>query len=41
MWDGKKSKAFNIFYDAMEIVEERNQDEDKTSLELWKDARSM
>ena len=40
MWDGKKSKAFNIFYDAIEIVEERNQDEDKTPLELWKDALS-
>ena len=40
MWDGKKSTEFNIFYDAIEIVEERNQDEDKTPLELWKDALS-
>ena len=40
MWDGKKSTAFNIFYDAIEIVERRNQDEDKTPLELWKDALS-
>jgi small subunit ribosomal protein S7 len=40
MWDGKKSTAFNIFYDAMVIVEERNQDEEKTPLELWKDALS-
>ena len=40
MWDGKKSTSFNIFYDAIEIVEERNQDEDKTPLELWKDALS-
>ena len=40
MWDGKKSTAFKIFYDAIEIVEERNQDEDKTPLELWKDALS-
>ena len=40
MWDGKKSTAFNIFYDAIEIVEGRNQDEDKTPLELWKDALS-
>ena len=40
MWDGKKSTAFNIFYDAMTIVEERNQDEEKTPLELWKDALS-
>jgi small subunit ribosomal protein S7 len=40
MWDGKKSAAFKIFYDAMDIVEERNQDEEKTALELWKDALS-
>ena len=40
MWDGKKSVAFKIFYDAMDIVEERNQDEAKTALELWKDALS-
>ena len=40
MLDGKKSTAFNIFYDAMEIVEQRNQDEEKTPLELWKDALS-
>ena len=40
MLDGKKSTAFNIFYDAMEIVEKRNQDEEKTPLELWKDALS-
>ena len=40
MWDGKKSVAFKIFYDAMDIVDERNQDEEKTALELWKDALS-
>ena len=40
MWDGKKSTAFKIFYDAIQIVEDRNQDEDKTPLELWKDALS-
>ena len=40
MWDGKKSVAFKIFYDAMAIVEERNQDEEKTALQLWKDALS-
>ena len=40
MWDGKKSIAFSIFYDAIEIVGERNQDEEKTPLEVWKDARS-
>ncbi|REJ61282.1 MAG: 30S ribosomal protein S7 [Bacteroidetes bacterium] len=40
MWDGKKSVAFKIFYDAMDIVEERNQDEEKTAIELWKEALS-
>ncbi|SDX11331.1 SSU ribosomal protein S7P [Lutibacter oricola] len=38
MWDGKKSVAFKVFYDALAIVEEKNQEEEKTSLELWKDA---
>jgi small subunit ribosomal protein S7 len=40
MWDGKKSVAFKVFYDAIAIVEEKNQDEEKTVLELWKDALS-
>ena len=38
MWSGKKSKAFQIFYDAIDIVEEKNQDEEKQVLDLWKDA---
>lgn len=40
MWDGKKSVAFKIFYDALDIVEQKKTDEEKTSLELWKDALS-
>ena len=40
MMDGKKSIAFKVFYDALDIVEERKQDEEKTSLEIWKDALS-
>ncbi|WP_435623248.1 30S ribosomal protein S7 [Flagellimonas sp.] len=40
MWDGKKSVAYKIFYDAIDIVEEKNTDEEKTALELWKDALS-
>ena len=40
MKDGKKSTAFKVFYDAMDIVEERKQDEEKSSLEIWKDALS-
>ncbi|WMW77468.1 30S ribosomal protein S7 [Flavobacterium sp. 20NA77.7] len=38
MWDGKKSVAFKVFYDALEIVESKKQDEEKPSLEIWKDA---
>jgi len=40
MWDGKKSVAFKVFYDAIDIVEEKKTDEEKTGLELWKDALS-
>ncbi len=40
MWDGKKSVAFKIFYDAMDIVEEKKQDEEKSALEVWKEALS-
>ena len=40
MWDGKKSVAFRVFYDAMDIVEEKKTDDEKSALELWKDALS-
>jgi small subunit ribosomal protein S7 len=40
MLDGKKSVAFKVFYDALDIVEEKKQDEEKSSLELWKEALS-
>ena len=40
MWDGKKSVAFKVFYDAIGIVEEKKQDDEKTALEVWKDALS-
>jgi len=40
MWDGKKSVAFKVFYDAIDIVEEKKTDEEKTGLETWKDALS-
>ena len=40
MWDGKKSTAFKIFYDAIDIIEEKKQNEEKTALEMWKDALS-
>jgi small subunit ribosomal protein S7 len=31
MWDGKKSVAFKVFYDAIDIVEEKKNDEEKNS----------
>ena len=40
MWDGKKSLAFRIFYDALDIVEQKKTDEEKPALELWKEALS-
>jgi small subunit ribosomal protein S7 len=40
MWDGKKSVAFAIFYDAIEIVEQRKQEDEKSGLEIWKEALS-
>ena len=38
MLDGKKSIAFKIFYDALDIVESKKGENEKTSLEIWKDA---
>ena len=40
MWDGKKSVAFKVFYDALDIVEQKKQDQEKSALEIWKDALS-
>lgn len=36
MYDGKKSLAFKIFYDALEIVDKKI--EDTTGLDVWKKA---
>jgi small subunit ribosomal protein S7 len=36
MRDGKKSTAFKIFYNAMEIVEKRKASEDLSALEVFK-----
>lgn len=39
MVDGKKTLAFNIFYNALEIVDEKlAKKEEKSSLEVWKKA---
>ena len=40
MLDGKKSVAFKVFYDALEIVEDKKQDEEKSALEMWKEGLS-
>ena len=40
MWNGKKSVAFSIFYHAIEIVDKRKQNDEKSALEVWKEALS-
>ncbi|MEG1648792.1 MAG: 30S ribosomal protein S7 [Rikenellaceae bacterium] len=38
MLDGKKSIAYDIFYDAVRIVGEKMKDSDKAPLDIWKKA---
>jgi len=38
MIDGKKSLAYQVFYDALDIVEEKTKDLEKSPLEIWKKA---
>ncbi|MBQ6732107.1 MAG: 30S ribosomal protein S7 [Paludibacteraceae bacterium] len=38
MYDGKKSTAFTIFYDALNNVKTKMPNEDKSALEIWKKA---
>ena len=38
MFDGKKSKSYEIFYNSLEIVKTRMKDVDKAPLEIWKQA---
>lgn len=40
MYDGKKSKAFETFYDAIEIVEKRTEESGLSGLETFKKALS-
>jgi|TARA_B110000014_G_scaffold91890_1_gene63123 small subunit ribosomal protein S7 len=43
MWSGKKSVAYKIFYDAIDVIESKNTgegEEKKAALEVWKDALS-
>ncbi|TKG91042.1 30S ribosomal protein S7 [Puteibacter caeruleilacunae] len=38
MLDGKKSTAYRIFYDALDLVSERMKDTELSALEIWKKA---
>jgi small subunit ribosomal protein S7 len=38
MYSGKKNVAYRVFYDAMEMVAEKNKDADKQALDIWKKA---
>jgi len=38
MYDGKKSIAFNIFYTALDKVKAKLSNEQRSSLEIWKQA---
>ena len=38
MMDGKKNVAYQIFYDAMNILAEKNKDAEKKPLDIWKKA---
>lgn len=38
MFDGKKNLAYSIFYNALEIVGKKMQNEEKSPLEIWKAA---
>ena len=38
MYDGKKSISYEIFYHALEAVKAKMQNEEKSALEIWKQA---
>ena len=38
MWSGKKSTAYNVFYDALDIVEKKTQER---GIDVWKKALNM
>jgi small subunit ribosomal protein S7 len=38
MYDGKKSIAFDIFYDSLEVVKSKLPNEEKQPLDIWKKA---
>ena len=38
MYDGKKTISYNIFYTALDIVKNKMEKEEKSPLEIWKQA---
>ena len=38
MYDGKKTKSYEIFYNALDTVKAKMQNEEKPALEIWKQA---
>ena len=38
MYDGKKNLSYEIFYKALDIVKAKMQNEEKSALEIWKEA---
>jgi len=38
MYSGKKTKSYEIFYNALDIVKGKTEKEEKTPLEVWKQA---
>ena len=38
MFDSKKSKSYEIFYNSLEIVKDKMKDAEKAPLEIWKQA---
>ena len=38
MYDGKKNASYEIFYKSLDVVKEKMANEEKTALEIWKEA---
>ncbi len=38
MYDGKKNLSYEIFYKALDIVKAKMQNEEKSALDIWKEA---
>ena len=38
MYDGKKNTSYEIFYAALDIVAEKSKDQEKSPLDIWKQA---